>query len=167
MPRLAACSECPRKVHARGFCITHYFRWRRHGDPNYVGSKRIPDEEVWKHIKRNRQGCWVWQGRKNNRGYGVLGRRRYAHIVAYVLTFGEIPAGMEIDHLCFNPACIKPRHLEAVTSAENMRRRRLLVRGRCKRGHQIKGEADVYLRKDNGRVMCLMCQRQREAARHA
>lgn len=31
---------------------------------------------------------------------------------------------VEVDHLCFNPSCCNPDHLEAVTPQENKRRRR-------------------------------------------
>lgn len=34
-----------------------------------------------------------------------------------------IPNDMEIDHLCRNPGCCNPDHLELVTHAENNRRR--------------------------------------------
>ncbi|MGH3827314.1 MAG: HNH endonuclease signature motif containing protein [Pseudonocardiaceae bacterium] len=45
---------------------------------------------------------------------------------------GPIPDGMELDHLCFTPACVRweaapgapSGHLEVVTPAENLRRRR-------------------------------------------
>jgi hypothetical protein len=35
---------------------------------------------------------------------------------------GEIPEGMQIDHLCRVRNCVNPDHLEPVTSAENTRR---------------------------------------------
>jgi hypothetical protein len=36
---------------------------------------------------------------------------------------GPIPDGLEIDHTCRNTRCVNPEHLEAVTHAENLRRR--------------------------------------------
>jgi hypothetical protein len=35
---------------------------------------------------------------------------------------GPIPADLEIDHLCRTRHCANPRHMEAVTHLENMRR---------------------------------------------
>ncbi|MEV7034630.1 HNH endonuclease signature motif containing protein [Streptomyces sp. NPDC093272] len=37
---------------------------------------------------------------------------------------GPIPAGMELDHLCFVTMCVNPTHMEPVTPEENLRRRR-------------------------------------------
>lgn len=59
-------------------------------------------------------------------GYGKFrpweGVTRWAHRFAYELTFGTIPEGLELDHLCRHPRCVNPWHLEAVTPKENMRR---------------------------------------------
>lgn len=41
----------------------------------------------------------------------------------YEMAKGPIPEGYTIDHLCYNPRCINPGHLEAVTMKENIRRR--------------------------------------------
>lgn len=70
--------------------------------------------------------CWIWRGAANQRGYGNVGRegRTYlAHRVAYELTYGPVPAGMDIDHLCRTTSCVNPEHLEPVTFLANMRRR--------------------------------------------
>ena len=70
-------------------------------------------------------GCWIWQGRTNNLGYGVVsidGRETYAHRWTYAQRSGPIPKGADIDHLCRRPPCVNPAHLEAVTHAENLRR---------------------------------------------
>ncbi len=72
--------------------------------------------------------CWLWTGRSNGRGYGVVwdGLREIgAHRFAYQSTIGRIPNGYEIDHLCVRPMCVNPLHLEPVTSFENKVRARL------------------------------------------
>jgi hypothetical protein len=35
---------------------------------------------------------------------------------------GPVPDGLELDHLCRNPGCVNPDHLEPVTHKENMLR---------------------------------------------
>lgn len=70
--------------------------------------------------------CWIWWGASNKRGYGNVGRnhRTYlAHRVAYEITVGPVPAGMDLDHLCRTTGCVNPAHLEPVTFLVNMRRR--------------------------------------------
>lgn len=69
--------------------------------------------------------CRIWQLAKDDDGYGKVtsqGRRTLAHRVAYEHGRGPIPEGLQIDHLCRQPSCVNPDHLEAVTSAENVRR---------------------------------------------
>ncbi len=70
-------------------------------------------------------GCWEWQRGKTTDGYGqttVDGKVRPAHRVIYERFKGSIPAGLFLDHLCRNPSCVNPDHLEPVTNAENIRR---------------------------------------------
>lgn len=70
-------------------------------------------------------GCWVWQLCKLPLGYGVLtfqGKKWRAHRFYYEKYKGKIPEGLFLDHLCSNPSCVNPEHLEAVTNKENLHR---------------------------------------------
>lgn len=70
-------------------------------------------------------GCWNWDGARSRDGYGQLwfgGKVVYAHRVAYALFVGFADEKQTLDHLCRNPRCCNPQHLEAVSPAENVRR---------------------------------------------
>jgi hypothetical protein len=66
-------------------------------------------------------GCWEWQAARHYHGYGLFGDT-YAHLYSYRHHYGDIPVGLEIDHVCANKRCVNPKHLEAVTHLENVRR---------------------------------------------
>jgi hypothetical protein len=71
--------------------------------------------------------CWMWLLKTNADGYGrvrVDGVTRPAHCVYYEQAHGSIPPGYQVDHLCRQPGCVNPDHLEAVTPTENVRRQR-------------------------------------------
>lgn len=70
-------------------------------------------------------GCWVWQRTKSPAGYGLAwnGEKEVqAHVLMYEQHVVAVPDGLELDHLCSNPSCVNPAHLEPVTHAENCRR---------------------------------------------
>lgn len=118
--------------------------------------------------------CWEYAGHRNAPGYGRIyaeGRHWYAHRYSYTLHKGEIPEGFQVDHLCVNPACFNPDHLEAVPPQVNVIRSSapsaITARtGICQRGHKMTPE-NVYVRRGGKRRMCRACQRERSKATQA
>ena len=76
----------------------------------------------WSLVEKGK-GCWLWKSGTYGSGYGRVRRGNVAwaaHRVAYELTVGPIPAGMEICHRCDVKACVKPSHLFHGTQKDNM-----------------------------------------------
>lgn len=103
-------------------------------------------------------GCWMWQGAKTRKGYGMTGSRP-AHRITYTLLVGPIPSGLQIDHLCRVPGCCNPEHLEPVTALENNRRAPgwLGNKTHCKHGHPFAGENLRFT--PEGYRRCVTCEK--------
>lgn len=106
-------------------------------------------------------GCWNWTG-AIHLGYGEIrwkGRLFRAHQIAYLLFKGDVPEGLEIDHLCENRRCVNPDHLEAVTHQVNIARGRLKTRqSHCNSGHPLSGE-NLGWHRTQGTRFCIACSR--------
>lgn len=106
--------------------------------------------------------CWIWHGAKDTMGYGQIWanqRVQYAHRVLYELLVGPIPEGLQLDHLCRVPACVRPAHCEPVTMQENIRRGNKTgpkPKSHCRHGHELTPE---NLLVSNGRRRCRVCNR--------
>lgn len=82
-------------------------------------------ERFWSKVEKTNT-CWLWSAAITSTGYGVIridNRLEKAHRVAYTLHVGPIPAGMQIDHMCHNRACVRPSHLRVVTNQQNQENR--------------------------------------------
>lgn len=154
------CSVCGEKSSARGLCVKHYTKLRAYGDPNAPDHRRkgTPAERFWRYVEKS-DGCWLWIGRLNHAGYGSFGGSRSntvrAHRFSYEITYGVIPDGLTIDHLCRNRACVRPDHLEAVTHLENVRRSGPATREVCPKGHRM--SKDNIRRRSTGGRTCREC----------
>ena len=75
-------------------------------------------------FKKSANGCWLWLGGKDGRGYGVAWNGKHwekAHRLYYKIFRGPIPVGLSICHHCDNPPCINPAHLFVGTQKDNVR----------------------------------------------
>lgn len=123
-----------------------------------------PSERFWSKVSFSAGGCWEWTGGQVS-GYGNfwLGGRTWirAHRYAYEFCVGEIPNGLQLDHLCRNRVCVNPDHLEPVTQRENIVRGSAAIT-HCPAGHKYT-DRDVTM---VGWKRCLECHRLRENARY-
>ena len=111
--------------------------------------------------------CWEWAGAKGPNGYGRInfnGKLSLTHRFIYEYFNGPIPTELEIDHLCRNPSCANPEHLEAVSHQENILRGTSFVsinskKTHCPQGHEY--SLDNTYHTPAGKRKCRTCHRDR------
>lgn len=137
-------------------------------------------DRAWPKIERRGPNeCWPWTGACNGRArlgkYGHLSRgpglgHVYAHRLVYEHTYGPVPDGHDVDHLCRNTLCCNPAHLRALPARENqvvvssspssLNR----VKTQCKRGHRFTPD-NTYVNPTDGKRSCRTCSRSRDLTR--
>lgn len=173
---------CSRPHKAHGLCPSHNYRRQRYGDPE--AGRPVPsvkhatvEQRFW--AKVNKDGpapeyrptlgpCWIWTA-ASALGYGqirISGKIVLAHRWSYEATYGPIPAGKQLDHLCREPSCVNPSHLEAVSPRVNVARgtspaARHAIATHCPKRHEY-SEANTYVSK-NGKRFCRQCSREQSA----
>lgn len=123
--------DCDKEVHQKSYCCAHYQRQWKYGRLTLKHAPENVLKRFYETIEQGTNGCWLWTGVRDWHGYGQLtvgGKRTRAHRYIYEAVVGKIPDGLQIDHLCFNKACVNPKHLEAVTNRENISRARARAR---------------------------------------
>lgn len=110
----------------------------------------------------------MWQGALDSNGYSsfrdgskVVG----GHVWSYRKWVGEIPHGMEVDHVCENRRCVNPDHLRLVGRGTNTVRNsgptaKNFQKTHCDNGHPLEGD-NLLIDSRNYRV-CKECQRARQ-----
>lgn len=112
---------------------------------------RPPVDRFAEKVALTESGCLVWLAGVTGDGYGRFrpgGRQTQttlAHRWSYEHHVGPIPKGLHLDHLCRNPPCVNPDHLEPVTCRENSLRGTGFVavnaaKTHCPAGHPYSGE---------------------------
>jgi HNH endonuclease len=107
-------------------------------------SARVPyfplTERFWAQVDKTTtpNGCWLWTGYRDKKtGYGYISvnsRNRLAHHVALELAGRVVPDGLQVNHLCDNPPCVRLDHLVFGTSQDDADDR--VLGGRQARGER-------------------------------
>lgn len=137
-------------------------------------------ERIRQRIFINDDGCWQWQGGKSV-GYGRVSWSggegkiwRLTHRVMWERVNGPIPDGLDLDHLCHDPAncspavasdcphrsCCNPDHLKPATRQENLLRGGSIAAKRakvtqCPEGHPL--DENNTLMSKRGQRRCKQC----------
>ncbi len=173
--RICIVERCERTHAAGGFCGLHYTRNKNHGDPLWEPPSL--EDRFWSKVDKSGD-CWLWTGAKSTNGYGNFssaGRFVVAHRVAYELTIGPIPVGLDLDHDCHNKAltckggkdcphtaCCNPSHLIPRTHQENlMNSPNVGALTACRQGHPFTSEnTGVHVNADGSQARrCRACDR--------
>lgn len=105
--------------------------------------------------------CWIWTACRDEKNYGrigVNGKSKYAHRVLYELIVDQVSSGLELDHLCRNPPCVNPDHLEPVTHKINSLRGDVWKRKatHCPKDHPY-DKKNTYILPSTGERKCRRC----------
>lgn len=130
-------------------------------------------ERFWSKVTKTAE-CWIWDGAKQAGGYGrfmLSSSPRtliLAHRYSYEQQVGPIVDDLTIDHLCRNPSCVNPAHLEPVTrSLNSLRGSRNAVKTHCDHGHEFT-EDNIYSPPSRPSVrLCRACRKADTARRVA
>jgi hypothetical protein len=153
----------------------------------YAGRMEAPERVIARIFDRvdcsDVTACWMWPGAVYSPGCGHISWQvnnqqfhRTVHRVVYEALVGPIPEGMDLDHLCHDPAichpdpasacphrrCCNPSHLEPVSRSVNLRRGGTVAAERAARTHCPQGhpydDANTYF-DTKGRRVCRECSR--------
>jgi hypothetical protein len=131
--------------------------------------RRVLEQRVHERIiKHGGEGCWEWQWSTQHHGHAMVARKVsgvrvnvMVHRLMYAWEYGDQP--LPLDHLCGNPPCVNPRHLQPVTPRVNSLRgsgpaAENAQKDHCIQGHPLYGD-NLYIQ--GGRRRCRECGRQR------
>jgi hypothetical protein len=118
------------------------------------------EARFWSKVRKT-DTCWLWTAALTSAGYGrfkIDGKTKTAHRWLYEHLNGPLAPGLQLDHLCRIPACVRPDHLEPVTARENLYRIPNYngTKTHCKHGHEFTPENTMKVK---GGRSCRECSR--------
>jgi hypothetical protein len=105
--------------------------------------QRTADERFWELVEKDPEpdGCWVWSGALQNKGYGRFNVDEQHQLSAHLyLNPNPDPEHLEADHICHNRdlscpggpcrhrRCVRPSHVRFVSRSENVLARQTRLR---------------------------------------
>lgn len=126
----------------RGWCGTHYARWRRKGTLESTRGNSAREQWLSDHADWSGEDCLIWPFCRSDNGYGSTtfkGQQAYAHRAMCELVHGEAPTeAHQAAHSCGNgsAACVNPGHIRWATPQENSE-------DRIVHGNSLRGEANA------------------------
>lgn len=166
MPKPTCSFEgCNRPNKAKTLCDPHYSQLKRGRPLTPIWIQDAPlKDRVARHSThggpivpgRPEMGrCWQWFGCKRDSvsgtQYGMVryrGKTMGAHRLSWMAYKGDIPNGMEIDHICHNSLCVNPDHLRLATRKQNVEH----LRG-AKSNNKSTGIRNVYPNRNRWQVL--------------
>lgn len=98
-------------------------------------------EDFWDRVAiKLPQECWEWTGCILEDGYGQTRmnmQKHRTHRLAYQLTYGLIPDGLQVLHTCDNTKCCNPNHLWIGTTQDNTQDKITKGRARYLQGEEL------------------------------
>jgi hypothetical protein len=89
-------------------------RPKLHDIQKFIGNIKEQKDGKWIH--------WIWQGSRNDAGYGHIwfnGKWEYAHRVAFLLFRRGLRMGEDVHHKCKNTLCVNPWHCKKKEHTEH------------------------------------------------
>lgn len=127
-----------------------------------IQNRQSPTFEVFmsRIEKVTESGCWLWTAGENGAGYSWF-NRQLGHRYSYNKFVGDIPDGLQLDHLCRVRCCVNPDHLEIVTPRTNVLRgigpsAQYARRTHCKKGHEFTSD-NTYTTPGESNRLCRIC----------
>lgn len=161
------CLHCGRPVKKRTRTFCSRTCCNRHHAPDIAAKLRQPAGASFWFRTEVVGECWEWRGSKGRDGYGhykYKGKLTTASRVAYQLIYGDIGPEFEIHHKCENRGCVRPEHLEALSTLDHSLKTpnsityQLRLKTHCPAGHEY-NEANTHVSRKGSRN-CRECHRQ-------
>lgn len=125
---LCSIPNCGNRAYARTWCLKHYTRWQRWGDPDH--RSRPANGEAYAYLSKiviayQDNECLIWPFHRSRSGYAMINIHGSPTTVSRIVcqrVYGPSPAGqIDAAHSCGNGhlGCVNPKHLRWATRSEN------------------------------------------------
>lgn len=119
---------CDNPHYGKSYCVRHYKRWRKYGNPEAGGIRKGSAKEFLDEtLILKTDECVMYPYHRNKSGYGwvnISGQTMGAHVYIAKKYIGERPSKKhEVCHTCGNGhlGCVNPKHLYWGTRYDNVR----------------------------------------------